>query len=109
VRAPFFRICTDATLRGPDSGVIATYTGRRWQLGRRACHEFHCAGSIVLRVTNQDGVREQLGPFDFVRASDGALFSGGACLGIHSAEWAGEMRSRFWSEVAFLDDDRTRS
>jgi hypothetical protein len=98
VRAAFFRICADLTLRGPDSTVVAAYTSHMWRLGVRRCREFHCNDLLYLRVTNPGGDHERLGPYQFVRAAEGALFVNGMCLGTYSRKWNSESTSRSWAE-----------
>lgn len=102
VRATFFRICADHTLRGPDSTVVATYTGDTWKLGARSCREFHCNNSVYLRITNADGTRERGGPYELVRAAEGALFTNGRCLGTYSPKWNAGGETPCWQEVALL-------
>jgi hypothetical protein len=82
VRAAFFRICADSTLRGPDSSVVATFNSRRWLIGNRGCEEF-TSGPVFLRIKRQDGITERLGPYELVRATEGALFTTGRCLGTY--------------------------
>jgi hypothetical protein len=105
VRAPFFRICADATLRGPDSSIVATYVAHRWRLGQRSCQEFHCSDPVYLRVTNQDGERERLGPYEFVRAAEGSLFTEGRCIGTHFPAPPGVAEAHCWHEVTLLSVD----
>jgi hypothetical protein len=102
VRAPFFRICADSALRGPDGTVVATYASHMWRLGVRTCREFHCSDSLYLRVTNPGGDRERLGPYAFVRAAEGALFVNGVCLGTFSSKWHSESASHCWNEITLL-------
>ena len=102
VRAPFFRICADSTLRGPDSTIVATYSAHMWRLGLRSCREFHCNAALYLRVTNQAGQRERLGPYEFVRAAEGALFASGQCLGTYSRRWHAQDTAECWQEVTLL-------
>ncbi len=102
VRGAYFRICADGTLRGPDNAVAASYADGLWQLGPRRHVAFECAGPIYLRVTSSDGRREQIGPYDFIRAAEGAIFSNEACLGIYAPR--GEMASsrELWREITLL-------
>jgi hypothetical protein len=102
VRAAFFRICADATLRGPDNDIAATFIDHRWLLGNRRYTAFQCRGPVSLRVTHQSGDREQLGPYEFVRAAQGALYTSERCLGMHVASWASEMSTHYWREIALL-------
>lgn len=107
-RGAYFRICADGTLRGPDNAVTARYADRRWQLGQRHYREFECSGPIYLRVTDREDNRECLGPYDFVRAAEGALFTHQACLGMHSPGGNLESATYRWREVALLSDDVAR-
>ena len=102
VRGMHFRICTDATLRGPDNAIAACYSKGFWQLGQRQHRAFECSGSIYLRVTNADGTRTHLGPYDFVKAAEGAIFTRDSCIGIHSSRTEADMSSDVWREIAFL-------
>ena len=104
VRAAFFRICADRTLRGPDSSVVATYTPHGWKLGARSCREFEAAGQIFIRATCSDGRRENLGPYDFIRASEGGLFTKGCCIGIYCSNRGLALSAHEWSEVALLGE-----
>jgi hypothetical protein len=81
LRAAFFRICADQTLRGPDGSLVARYTTLGWRLGARDCREFEATGPLLLRVSSGGGPSEQFGPYEAVRAGDGALFRQSRCLG----------------------------
>jgi hypothetical protein len=102
VRASFFRICADSTLRGPESTLVATYASHVWRLGVRRCREFQCNDMLFLRVRNAGGEQERLGPYQFVRAAEGALFASGKCLGIYSCKWNAENTAHRWDEVTLL-------
>jgi hypothetical protein len=104
VRAPFFRICPDATLRGPESSVVATYMARTWRLGARWCREFHCVDDLYLRVSPADGKQLLHGPYQYLRAAEGALFTGSTCLAIHSSEWNEESGGVRWNEITLLSN-----
>jgi hypothetical protein len=101
-RAAYFRICTDSTLRGPDNSIAASYIDRVWHLGNRHYRGFDCTGPIFLRVTNCDGLRQQLGPFDSLRAVDGALYSHETCLGTYLSGWTHGNPEDRWREVVLL-------
>jgi hypothetical protein len=103
VRGAHFRICADGTLRGPDNTIAARYLDRLWHLGQRRHISFDCAGLVYLRVTNQRGQRECIGPYASIKAADGAIFSQDNCLGAHAvrAEFGSETVERWW-EVSFL-------
>jgi hypothetical protein len=102
VRAAFFRICVDATLRAPDGGVVATFSSRRWSLGKKGCEDFTVTGPTLLRIKRYDGVTEHLGPFELVRAADGALFTQGRCLGVHSSVPGPALANDYWEEITIL-------
>ena len=103
-RGAYFRICADGTLRGPDNEVAARYADRRWQLGQRHYREFECSGNIFLRVTDHEDQLERLGPYDYVRAAEGALFSRHVRLGTHSPGTSHEVATYHWREVALLSE-----
>lgn len=103
VRAPHFRISSDGTLRGPDNTVAARYVDGLWHLGQRRHISFECVGPIYLRVTNNHGRRECIGPYASIRAADGAIFTHDSCLGVHfvRAQFTTEITDT-WQEVSFL-------
>lgn len=101
VRAAFFRICEDNTLRGPESSVVATFTDHGWKLGGRHCREFEAHGLITLRAIGSDGLTEKLGPYEEVRAGDGALYTAGRCLGTYCVA-RGVPDGHRWREVTLL-------
>jgi hypothetical protein len=103
VRGAFFRICMDRTLRGPEGSLIARYSAVGWQLGSRNCREFEALGPLLLRTHFPDGRREHLGPYEVVRAADGALFNRTHCLGIYCTNRAAAPGLPEWNEIAFLD------
>jgi hypothetical protein len=107
VRAAYFRICADATLRGPDNDIAADYSNQKWRLGHRDYLEFRCDTPLCLRVTHPTGERERLGPFEFLRASGGAIFTNERCLGLHASSWKTEISAVCWSEIALLVPDRS--
>ena len=103
VRWAHFRICSDGTLRGPDNTTAAHYSDGLWHLGQRRHISFECAGPIYLRVTNNDGQRECVGPYAVIRAADGAIFTHDGCLGVHVARaQLGSQTVEVWEEVSFL-------
>ena len=108
VRAAYFRICADGTLRGPDNCVSARYLNSFWHLGQRRHGSFDCAGPILLRVTNQRGQHECIGPYDSVRAANGAILVQDGCLGIHAVRNQHDSAMlEFWQEVSFLTPDES--
>jgi hypothetical protein len=102
VRGMHFRICADATLRGPDNVIAASYSDGLWRLGRRQHRAFDCAGPVYLRVTNSDGSHERLGPYDFIKAAEGAIFTQDSCLGIYASRVEGGASIGLWREITFL-------
>ena len=104
VRGMHFRICTDATLRGPDNAIAASYSKGLWRLGQRQHRAFECSGPIFLRVTNSDGSRSLLGPYNFIKAAEGAIFTQDSCLGIHASRTEGSLSPDVWREIALLSD-----
>jgi hypothetical protein len=104
VRGMHFRICADATLRGPDNAIAARYSDRLWQLGPRQYRAFECSGPVYLRVTNSDGSRERAGPFNFIKATEGAIFTHDNCLGLHAtARDAGVSAADIWQEIVLTE------
>lgn len=101
-RGAYFRICEDSTLRGPDNMVTAVYVDRFWRLGQRRFRGFECEGPIYLRVKKGTGVSEQSGPYEFVRAADGALYTHESCLGSYAPVWKGERPEDRWCEIVLL-------
>ena len=97
-----FRICADATLRGPDNAVAARYSEGLWRLGQRQHRAFECGGPVYLRVTNSDGSRERLGPYDCVKAAEGAIFTHDSRLGMHASRAEAGLAAGVLQEIAFL-------
>jgi hypothetical protein len=104
VRGMHFRICADATLRGPDNAVAASYSKGLWRLGSRPHRAFESSGPIYLRITNSDGSRSHLGPYNFIKAAEGAIFTQDRCLGIHASRPDTEVTPDVWREIALLSD-----
>jgi hypothetical protein len=103
VRGTYFRICSDGTLRGSDNTTSARYLDGLWHLGQRRHTSFECAGPIYLRVTDNRGRRECIGPYAPVRAADGAIYTHDGCLGVHVARAQfGAETVEMWQEVSFL-------
>jgi hypothetical protein len=105
VRGAYFRICADCTLRGPDNAIAASYHEGLWQLGRRQHRSFECGGRFDLRVKHRDGRSEHSGPYDFVKAIDGALFTHTDCLGAFALPPFDVNPLPVWREVTFLPAD----
>jgi len=102
VRGAYFRICADGTLRGPDNCITGVYADGIWEVACRQHRAFECGELVELRVTDCEGVQERLGPYDFVRASEGALFTRERCLGMHASRRFSDVPSVHWQEVAIL-------
>lgn len=103
VRGAHFRICADATLRGPDNTIAARYVNRLWHLGQRQYVSFECTGAVYLRVTNRRGQRECIGPYASIRAAHGAIFAEENCLGVHAVRTEfGAETIDLWREVSLL-------
>ena len=104
VRGTYFRICADGTLRGPDNAVAASYTAGRWQLGRRQHSTLECREAVYLRVTNADGERDCIGPYEALRVSGGAIFSHDTYLGVHTRGDSYSPVADIWKEIALLSE-----
>jgi hypothetical protein len=102
-RGAFFRICADGTLRGPEGSLVATYGSLGWRLAGRDYREFEAIGPLFLRAHRADRRAEVMGPYEIVRAGDGALFGHGRCLGSFCANRALSPGIPEWSEVALLE------
>lgn len=102
IRGAYFRICADGALRGPDNAIAATYTDGFWQLAQRRHRAFECEGPVYLRLMRADGLREGIGPYDFIKAAEGAIFTHDDCLGVHDARGRTLAAGSLWQEIAFL-------
>jgi hypothetical protein len=102
IRGAYFRICADATLRGPDNAVVARYLGGLWQLRHGRHWAFDCSGPVFLRVTHSDGQRERMGPYHFVKAAEGAIFTHDSCLAVHDSSKEAGSSVDLWQEIVFL-------
>ena len=103
IRGAYFRIRADGTLRGPDNELAASYAkDGLWELGHRLYSSFECTGPLYLRVTDADGHRENLGPYDFLKVTRGAILTHDNWLGAHAM--CGQLASSadLWREIAFL-------
>jgi hypothetical protein len=103
VRAAFFRICADRTLRGPDGTLVATYSSLGWWFGTRNYREFEAVGPLFLRASCLDGRTEHLGPYENLRAADGSIFTRTSCLGTFCADRAASAGAADWNEITLLD------
>ena len=102
VRGAYFRICADETLRGPDNAIVARYLNGLWQLTHARHRAFDCTGPVFLRLTNSDGTREHAGPYEFVRAAGGAIFTQDSCLAVHDSRAEVGSSVALCQEIAFL-------
>lgn len=102
VRGEYFRICEDGTLRGPHNDVVAAYADGIWRLRHREQRAFECSRPVYLRVTDAEDRREYIGPYEFVRVEDGALFTLDNCLGDYSRDRKSGCSPQLWREVAIL-------
>jgi len=102
VRGTYFRICADATLRGPDNSIAANYCDGLWQLGRHRHRSFEGNGPFHLRVMYADGSHRHTGPYDFIKAIDGALFTHSGYLGSFARPLCDVHSTEVWREIAFL-------
>jgi hypothetical protein len=108
VRGAFFRICADGSLRGPEGSLVARYTTMGWRLGTRDSREFEAIGSLFLRTSFADGRRERMGPYEAIRAADGALFDRAHCLGIFCTNRAASPGLPEWNEITILAEGEGR-
>jgi hypothetical protein len=104
VRGTYFRICADGTLRGPDNAVTASYTAGRWQLGRRQHSMLECREAVYLRVTNAEGQRDCIGPYEALRVAGGTIFSNDTYLGVHTRGDSYVPVVDIWTEIALLSE-----
>jgi hypothetical protein len=102
IRGAYFRICSDGALRGPDNAIAANYADGYWHLAHRRHRAFECSGPLYLRLIRGAGERETLGPYEFVKAADGAIYTQDTCLGIHDARRKTPVSVSLWQEIAFL-------
>lgn len=85
IRAAYFRICADSTLRGPDNAVVSRYLNGLWQLSSGRHRAFDCSGPVFLRVTGSDGRIQRVGPLQLVKVTGGAIFADNNCLAVHES------------------------
>jgi hypothetical protein len=102
IRAAYFRISADGALRGPDNAITATYADGLWQLAQRHHRAFECAGPVYLRFMRKGGQPEIMGPYEFVRAAEGAVFTHDECLGVHDLRGRTLTSVGVWDEIVFL-------
>jgi hypothetical protein len=103
VRGAFFRICPDGTLRGPDNMVMANYANGLWQLAQKSHRSFECGGEVYLRVTDAEGRHARAGPYQAVKVTRGAIFSGDIWLGIHASAGETDTSTDRWHQVTLLE------
>lgn len=101
-RAPYFRICADGTLRGPDNTIAAAHSDRSWVFGQRRYRSFECEGPVYVRTRAADGSLVRLGPYEFLREAQGALYTRDTFLGIYLPCMAPVGRNERRQEVTLL-------
>jgi hypothetical protein len=104
VRGTYFRICADATLRGPDNAVAANYTDGLWHVARKQHRVLECRAAVYLRVTTPDGRRKSIGPYEHLKVTGGEIFSNDTYLGAHTRKESRLPQIDLWSEIALLSD-----
>jgi hypothetical protein len=102
VRGTYFRIGADQTLRGPDNAVVASYSGHVWRLALREHRAFECEGPVYMRVRGRDGQCQSIGPYEFLRAAEGAIFTHGVRLGVHVPSADVGPLLDLWQEIVLL-------
>ena len=105
VRGAYFRISDDGTLRGPDNAVVARYLNGLWQRAHGRHWVFDCNGPVFLRVTNSDGTCERGGPYEFIKAAGGAIFTHDTCLAVHDSRAEVGSSLAPCQEIVFLSSE----
>ena len=101
-RATYFRLCADATLRGPDNALAATRFNDCWRVGQRLFRQMDCAGPVLLRVKRTPSAEPiSMGPYKLVRSSGGLMYGDDVCLSLHTPGWNGKLDA--CHEVSLLD------
>jgi hypothetical protein len=103
-RGAYFRICADATLRGPDNSVAAVYANHSWLFGNRRFRCFECEGPVYLRIRTGSGSLAQSGPYGLLRESEGALYSNDNCLGVYLPGREPGSSVERWQEITLLSN-----
>ena len=106
-RAAYFRICEDATLRGPDNSVAAVYANHSWLFGNRRFRSFECDGPVYLRTRTGGGGLASTGPYAFLREAEGALYTHDACLGIYLPGREPDSSLVQWLEITLLSSGKS--
>ncbi|MGH8137102.1 MAG: hypothetical protein ACREVV_02740 [Steroidobacteraceae bacterium] len=101
-RGAYFRICADATLRGPDNSVAAVYANHSWLFGTRRFRSFECEGPVYLRIRSVAGGLSQTGPYGLLREAEGALYSNDVCLGVYLPGREPSSSVEHWQEITLL-------
>ncbi|MGH8211548.1 MAG: hypothetical protein ACREU6_18520, partial [Steroidobacteraceae bacterium] len=73
----------------------------------RRYQAFECSRPVYLRVTGKDGRRECIGPYAFIKATEGAILTHDRCLGTHAARGGFNSPADLWHEIAFLTFTRS--
>jgi hypothetical protein len=101
-RAAYFRICSDATLRGADNAVVAVCMDNRWRLGQRLFREFDCSGPVWLRShKSQGGVAVVMGPYERMKSVHGHLYGDDVPLAVDIPGWQYSVKG-FCYELSLL-------
>ncbi len=106
VRGTYFRICADQTLRGPDNAIAASYSDGFWRLGLRQYRGFDCEGPVCLRIHARDGQCQRFGPYDFLQAIGGAIYTHDTRLGVHVPRTELGVPLEVWEEIVLLRPER---
>ncbi|HUN74811.1 MAG TPA: hypothetical protein VMU40_09885 [Steroidobacteraceae bacterium] len=102
VRGTYFRICADQTLRGPDNDIAASYSDYIWRLALRECRAFECDSPVYLRVRGREGPFHSIGPYEFLRVKEGAIFTHDMRLGVHAPNERLGRLLEVWHEIVLL-------
>jgi hypothetical protein len=63
-----------------------------------------CREAVYLRVTNMDGQRDCIGPYEALRVGGGAIFSHDTYLGVHARGDSHSPVADIWAEIALLSE-----
>jgi hypothetical protein len=82
--------------------IMASYSNGLWQLAHREHRSFECSGEVYLQVTATDGQRMCAGPYQAVKVSRGAIYSGDTWLGAHASADESDSSTDCWRHVGLL-------
>jgi hypothetical protein len=91
IRGAYFRVGADGTVRGPDNDVVARYRNSVWHLRSGPHRRFDCDTPVLLRIVNNDGEATNLGPYQFIKVAEGAIYTDAGRLAI--ADFRGGLAS----------------